>query len=77
MEISATILALVPILIALIEVLKIAGLPSRYAPLFSLVLGVTGAAAVTMSVSPTTIVSGLVVGLSASGLYAGTKATIQ
>lgn len=51
----------------LCEVIKLVGLPKRYIPLLAVVLGV----ALTTLVSPTieAIITGIVVGLSATGLH--------
>lgn len=67
-----------PIVIGLVEVVKRAvGLESRFAPAVSLALGIgvfylLGSWSLQMN-----ILGGLLVGLSASGLYAGGKATIN
>lgn len=68
---------LVPVVIGIIEVVKLAGLPSRFAPLLSLVLGVLGATYLVGGDLAVTVLQGLIVGLSASGLYSGTKATLN
>lgn len=73
---TPTLLALVPVVIGIIEVLKLAGLPSKYAPFFSLVLGVAGAIAIA-GANVEAIIGGIVIGLSSSGLYAGTKASLK
>ena len=63
---------LIPIVTGLVSAIKTAGLPSKYAPAVSLVLGIAAAYLIN-----DTIVSGLVIGLSASGLYSGVKATVK
>lgn len=49
----------------------------RYAPLASLVFGVLGVSAWQMAVTPQTVIIGLVIGLSASGLYSGSKSMLK
>jgi len=70
--------ALIGLIVGLVEVLKKAGLPKKFLPLSSLILGV---AAGTLYVYPTNlkagIIVGLMMGLSASGLYSGTKNTFE
>lgn len=51
-------------------------LPTRYAPLLSLIVG-TGIVFLGDMPLKETIVTGIVVGLSASGLYGGVKKTIK
>ena len=65
----------VPLVIGLVEVAKRAGLPSRFAPLLSLFLGVGLMFAVGADIIQATVL-GLAVGLSASGLYSGVRASI-
>lgn len=70
--------ALIGLIVGLVEVLKKAGLPKKFLPLSSLILGV---AAGTLYVYPANlkagIIVGLMMGLSASGLYSGTKNTFE
>ena len=58
--------------LGLTEVLKRAGLPSRYAPLASVILGVFVSGLVT-SFTKENIIMGIVAALTASGLYSGAK----
>lgn len=74
-EISPAIVALVPIIIGLTSVAKLY-LDSKWAPLIALALGIGGAFFIPASTVAITILSGIVVGLTASGLYAGTKAVV-
>lgn len=67
----------VAVVMALVESIKRAGVPSRFAGLISAALGV----AYGLATSPTpnvafAVVRGLIIGLSASGLYSGTKALL-
>ncbi len=62
----------------LVQVLKEAGLPSRWAPLTSLFVGVLAVFIFSDGVFTFPMVGmGLIVGLSASGLFAGVKTTAQ
>lgn len=64
------------IVIGLTEVVKKAGLNSRYAPLVALLLGV-GVSFLFAAVSKESVVTGIVAALSAMGLYSGTSATLR
>lgn len=70
--------ALIGLIVGLVEVLKRAGLPKRFLPLSSLIFGV---AAGIFYINPEDlragIIVGLMMGLSASGLYSGTKNTFE
>jgi len=65
-------LVIIPIIIGIVEVIKRAGLPIKYSPLVSLVLGLVFGI---LYVDPLLdgIIAGLMVGLSATGLYSGSK----
>lgn len=65
----------VAILIALVELVKKVGLPTQFAPLASLALGI-GLSFLAAGVSVDNLVVGLVLGLSASGLWSGTKSVL-
>lgn len=67
-------LALVPIVMALVSLVKMY-LDSRWAPLFSLAFGVIGMFLIGGNSWQVSILAGLVVGLTGSGLYSGVKAT--
>ncbi|TXL65641.1 hypothetical protein FHP05_05830 [Cerasibacillus terrae] len=66
--------AFVPLITGLVQVFKVAGLPKKFLPLVSLLLGIGGGV---FYISPGDlkggIIIGIVLGLSASGLYSGTK----
>jgi len=74
MEISPAVLALVPVVIGLTALAK-TYIEGRWAPLVALVLGFAGAFLVSSEPAAATAISGIVVGLTASGLYSGAKAT--
>jgi L-cystine uptake protein TcyP (sodium:dicarboxylate symporter family) len=65
-------LVIIPIIIGIVEVVKRAGLPVKFSPLVSVTLGVIFGI---LYVQPLLdgIVIGLMVGLSATGLYSGGK----
>jgi ABC-type uncharacterized transport system permease subunit len=65
-------LVIIPIIIGVVEVLKRAGLPNKYSPVVSLLLGVIFGFLYVQPLLDGMIV-GLVVGLSATGLYSGSK----
>ena len=73
---SPIIVAIIPVLVGLVTVAKEVGLPSKYAPLTSVVMGV-GLVALTGVAWQAFVVQGIIAGLSASGLYSGTKATLK
>jgi len=68
---------LIPLIIGLIEVFKIFGISKRTMPILSLVLGVLAG---TIYIYPhdlkAGVLVGLMMGLSASGMYSGGKAII-
>lgn len=71
-------IAIIPLLIGLLEVFKRLGLNERYIPIFSVVLGIgTGIALFAEGDMATGIVQGIYIGLSAVGLYSGTKNTLE
>jgi hypothetical protein len=75
MEISAAFLFLVPVIVGLTQVAKVSGLKSKWAPLLSIVLGMLGAF-VLAGFSGGTALGGIVAGLTACGLWSGTKTTL-
>lgn len=63
---------------ATVEVIKRAtGLQSRYAPLLALIVGILLSILAQHQVNADIIFTGIIVGLSASGAYAGTKTTLK
>jgi len=66
------------VIIAIIEVLKGLGLPKRFAPLISLILGIlAGIFYLDHPELKVRIFQGVVYGLSAAGLYSGAKNTLE
>ena len=80
-ELATALVLAVPLIVALVQLLKGQGLPARWAPLASVVLGVVLAiAALVAEQYPEAggwlgaILLGVILGLAASGLYSGGKA---
>ena len=70
---------LVAVVIGLVEVAKRIGVPEKFAPLVSLILGL-GLSFLGFVANPdlaSTIIGGIIIGLSAVGLYSGTKNVIE
>ncbi len=77
MEISTQFLVLVPLVLGVTEVIKGVGLPSRFAPLCALILGVLGSVfLIGGEAINALILQGLIAGLSASGLWSSAKAVV-
>ena len=68
-------LATVPGVLALVEIFKRVGLPAAWSPLAAIVCGVLITIGMN-GVSTDFIIQGFVLGLSASGLWSGSKATL-
>ena len=69
---------IVPTIIGLVGVAKFTGLPSRFAPILSLILGVAIHVALLVGDGvPLAVFYGLISGLTAAGLYSGVKSTIK
>lgn len=66
--------ALIPATMGLVDVAKRAGLPNKYAPVVSLVIGIGLGLATNTGNIQSGVITGIAIGLSASGLYSGTKA---
>ena len=74
--VTKELLAVVPLVIGCVEAFKYVGLPPKFAPIISVIMGVIFAALVAANV-PSLVLGGITVGRLASGLYSGVKATIQ
>ena len=70
--------ALIPLIVAVVQMLKVVGLPVKFAALAAVGLGILLGV---VYIAPQDILQGLLVGasvgLSASGLYSSTKNTIE
>ena len=75
-EFTPLVASLIPVTLGLVEVVKRAGLPDRFAPSCSVIVSICLVALTGASI-PASFASGFIVGLSASGLYAGTKASLS
>jgi len=76
MEITITIGLLIGVTMGIVECIKRLGLNARYLPLISLVIGVGIVSLGMQEVSLQSALNGIVVGLTASGLFSGGKALI-
>lgn len=72
-SLSAVSLALVPVVMALTQVVKAFVLDARWSPIVSLVLGVAAAFFVPAASLQLTVLQGVLIGLTASGLFSGIK----
>ena len=70
-------LTLVPIIVAIVEALKSAGFPAKYSVFVSLILGLGGGYLISGSFDQVAVVQGVILGLSASGLYSGARSMIK
>lgn len=69
--------ALVPLIVGVIEVFKRVGLPAKFSPLVAMFLGITLGILYLDVAMKEGVIIGLALGLSASGLYSGTKNMIE
>jgi len=71
-------IAIVPLIIGLSEVIKKIGFNQKFIPVVNLILGlIAGIVFISPGNIKVGIIQGLFIGLSASGLYSGTKNVIQ
>lgn len=78
MEFTSYDIAIIPIVVALVEVISRLGVPSKFLPLCAIVIGIAaGVFFIAPESMPQAILSGIVVGLSAVGMYSGVKNTVQ
>lgn len=77
MNIKAFDVALVPATMGITEVIKSVGLPSKYAPVVSLGVGIILGVVTSPGEALRGVLTGIAIGLSASGLYSGTKALME
>lgn len=78
-ELTTIFIALVPMVIGIVEVIKRTfAMSSRYAPLMSLLVGIASVYIYNdFVISSANILQGVVLGLTAAGLYSGTKKTFE
>ena len=68
---------LTPIIVALVEAIKQLGIPSKLLPWISMLLGVSFNIMLSAAISTEIVLMGIIFGLSACGLYSGTKAVLK
>lgn len=73
-QLSGVALVLVPIVVALTSITKTFIQDSRFYPVVALVLGVVGALVLIPGSIAVSSVTGIVIGLTAAGVYSGAKA---
>lgn len=76
MQITTQFLILVPVILGVVQAIKMAGIPKKYSALIAIVLG-AGAASALNGFDMNSLLQGIAAGLSAAGLYSGTKATLK
>lgn len=70
-------IAIIPLILAIVELFKKGGLPAKFSPFLSVFLGiVVGLTYLEVPVKEG-IILGLVIGLSASGLYSSGKSIVE
>lgn len=78
MGFEATDTVLIAVIIGLVAMATQLGLPKRFAPATALILGVVGGMVYIFPSDPKMgVLIGMVMGLSATGLYSGTKNTLK
>jgi uncharacterized membrane protein len=76
-DVSAGAIAVVPIIIAIVQAIKMVGLPHKFSPIVSIGVGILVAFIFGHEMRDITqnLLAGVIYGLSASGLYSGVKTT--
>lgn len=77
MDITVYSVTLTAVVIGLIEVFKQCGLPEKWCPIVSVILGMLAGVIYASSSLEEGILVGIAIGLSACGLYSGVKNTIK
>ena len=78
MSIEPMFLVLIPVVIGIVAAIRKAGMTSRYAPISAIVLGIIGVwLSNSFILSGVLMLQGIVVGLSAAGLFSGVKASFK
>ncbi len=72
-QFSPLVIGIVPVALGLVAAIKQVGLPSRFAPIASIAIGI-GLVSLTGQAWQADITQGIIVGLAASGLWSGSKA---
>ncbi len=76
-EFSPLVIVAIPVALGIVEAIKALNLPSRFAPIVSIAVGILLVTLVPELTWQATIAQGIIVGLAASGLWSGGKATIN
>jgi len=71
---SVVLAGLIAVVIGIVQVLKASGLPTQYAPLASLAIGLSFSLFFT-PFSQEAVVNGLILGLASCGFWSGTRTT--
>ena len=77
MDFTITIPILIAITLGVTEVVKRVKMPTRFLPLVALVIGIALAFIAQIGTIGINVLAGLTIGLTASGLFSGVKATIE
>lgn len=70
-------IAIIPLVLGLVELFKRAGVSTKYSPFVAVILGVLAGVFYISTDIKEGIIIGLMLGLSASGLYSGTKKLVK
>jgi uncharacterized membrane protein YGL010W len=70
-------IAIIPLVLGLVELFKRAGVSAKYSPFVAVILGVLAGVFYISSDIKEGVIIGLMLGLSASGLYSGTKNLVK
>lgn len=77
MEVTTQFVVLVPVVLGIVQAIKLAGLPTRWAPITAVLLGIAGAFLIGGWVfSGAVALQGIIAGLSAAGLWSGVSSTV-
>jgi hypothetical protein len=75
---QVTDIVIIAVIIGLVEIATRAGMPKRFSPAVSIVLGVIGGVVYIAPGDPKTgVIVGIIMGLTSVGLYSGTKNTLN
>ncbi|GIN93293.1 hypothetical protein J22TS1_43440 [Siminovitchia terrae] len=78
MDLTVYDVALIPVIVGLIQLAKGLGLPTKFSPILGIILGiVAGSIFVYPNDIKGGILGGIMIGLSTTGLYSGTKNTVE
>lgn len=70
-------IAIIPLVLGLVELFKRAGVSAKYSPFVAVILGILAGVFYISSDIKEGVIIGLMLGLSASGLYSGTKNLVK